>query len=155
MVKKDATEAPGEPPSESEMRTALGEAYPVFRDMVARAGPGAAEWRKYTKNSPWVLKVSDGKRSLFYARPDAGHVLVTVLLGERAVEAALAGRVSKALHPAIRDAKAYPEGRPVSVLVKRPSDLARVEELLAVKREASARPTRPKASARAGRVGKR
>jgi hypothetical protein len=155
MARKTETEAPGKPPSESEMRAALGEAYPAFRDMVARAGPGAAEWRKYTKSSPWVLKVSDGRRSLFYARPDEGHVRVTVLLGERAVEAALAGRVSKWLHEVIRGAKAYPEGRPVSVLLKRASDLASIEELLAVKRETAARPTRPRAAARPGRAGKR
>jgi hypothetical protein len=94
------------------------------------------------------LKVSDGKRSLFYARPDPGHLTMTVLLGPRAVAAALAGGVAKALHRSIRGAKAYPEGRPVSVAVKRPSDLAKVEELIAVKLEATARPGRLRARAR-------
>ena len=143
---------PAEPPSESEMRGVLGEAYARFQDLVSQAGPDAAEWRRYTKKSPWVLKVSDGKRSLFYARPDAGHLRVTVLLGDRAVEAALAGRVSKGLHQSIRRARVYAEGRPVTVLVKRLSDLAHVEELIAVKRETSARPSRAKAGPRGGRT---
>lgn len=133
------------------MRVVLGESYPAFQALVALAGPGAAEWRRYTKNSPWVLKVSEGKRSLFYARPDSGYLSVTVLLSERAVDAALAGRVSRRLHEAIRNAKVYPEGRPVNIVVKRPSDFAKVEQLIALKREA-ARAGKSKANPRGGRT---
>jgi hypothetical protein len=134
------------------MRVVLGESYPAFQALVALAGPGAAEWRRYTKNSPWVLKVSEGKRSLFYARPDLGYLSVTVLLSERAVDAALAGRVSRRLHEAIRSAKVYPEGRPVNVVVKRPSDFAKVEQLIALKREATAGAGKSKANPRGGRT---
>ena len=140
------------PPTESEMAAVLGDAYPAFQALVSGAGPGAAEWRRYTKSSPWVLKVSQGKRSLFYARPDSGHLRVTVLLGGRAVDAALAGRVSNRLHAAIRQAKVYPEGRPVSLLVRRPADVAKVEELIAVKLEATKGPRTPKTGPRAGRT---
>ena len=140
------------PPSDSELKAVLGEAYSAFQALVSRAGPGAAEWRRYTKNSPWVLKVTQGKRSLFYARPDSGHLKVTVLLGGRAVEAALAGQVSKRLHESIRKAKVYPEGRPVSVAIKRPSDLGKVEELIAAKVAATARPAKRKVGPRGGRT---
>lgn len=139
------------PPSDSELKAVLGEAYSAFQALVSRAGPGAAEWRRYTKNSPWVLKVSQGKRSLFYARPEAGHLNVTVLLGSRAVEAALAGQVSRRLHESIRRAKVYPEGRPVSVAIKKPSDLGKVEELIAAKVAATARPARRKVGPRDSR----
>lgn len=149
---KVPTAVAAHPPTESEMAAVLGDAYPAFQALVSRAGAGAAEWRRYTKNSPWVLKVSQGKRSLFYARPDSGHLSVTVLLGGRAVEAALAGQVSKRLHASIRKAKVYPEGRPVRVVVKRPSDLAKVEELIAVKLEATARVGKSKAGPRGGRT---
>jgi hypothetical protein len=70
---------------------------------------------------------------------------VTVLLGGPAVEAALAGQVSRRLHASIRKARAYPEGRPVSVTVKKVEDLAQVEELVAVKLRASARSGKAKA----------
>lgn len=150
LAAKPAT-APARPPTDSEMRVALGAAYAGFQELVAEAGPGAAEWRRYARSSPWVLKVSEGKRSLFYARPDAGHLRVTVLLGERAVEAALAGRVSKVLWASIRSAKAYPEGRPVSLLVKRASDLAKVKQLIAVKRETTSKASRSKAGPGGGR----
>jgi hypothetical protein len=134
------------------MAAVLGDTYPAFQALVARGGEGTAEWRRYSKQSPWVLKVSRGKRALFYARPDSGGLKVTVLLGGRAVEAALAGGVSKRLHASIRKAKVYPEGRPVSVVVKKPSDLAKVEALVAVKLEGTARSARPKSRPRGGRT---
>jgi hypothetical protein len=121
------------------MALLLGGIYPAFQALVRQGGQTVAEWRRYSAKTPWVLKVSERQRSLFYARPDGGALQVTVLLGNRAVEAALAGGVSKRLHPAIRAAKAYPEGRPVTLWIKRPEDLAKVEQLIAVKRQAAAR----------------
>jgi hypothetical protein len=136
------------PPSDSELAKLLGDAYEAFQALASRGGGVVSEWRRYTKQSPWVLKVSHGKRSLFYARPDTGAVRVTVLLGGRAVEAALAGQVSKRLHASIRKARAYPEGRPVGVVVKRMQDLSKVEELIAVKLQTTGRPTRGTSRAR-------
>ena len=152
VVAKVPTTVPAHPPSESELKAVLGEAYSAFQDLVSLAGPGAAEWRRYTKNSPWVLKVTQGKRSLFYARLDSGYLKVTVLLGGRAVEAALAGQVSKRLRESIRKAKVYPEGRPVNVVIKRPSDLAKVEELIAAKVAATSRPGKRRVGRRGGRT---
>lgn len=128
------------PPSESEMAAVLGDAHSAFQALLSRGGnPTVAEWRRYSKKSPWVLKVSQGKRALFYARPDSGRLKVTVLLGGRAVEAALAGQVSKQLHASIREAKVFPEGRPVSVWISGPADVGKVEELISVKLTATSK----------------
>ena len=37
------------PPTESEMAVVLGDAHSAFQALVSRAGPGASEWRRYTK----------------------------------------------------------------------------------------------------------
>ncbi len=91
------------------------------------------EWRRYGKKSPWVLKVREGDRALFYITPMDGQFEVTVVLGERAVKAALAGRVREALHASIRSAKPYVEGRSIRVVVVGEADLAVVKELVEVK----------------------
>ena len=130
----------------------LGPAHPAFQALLARRAKTTAEWRRYSNKSPWLLKVSQGKRTLFYARPDSGKLKVTVLLGGRAVEAALAGQVSKQLHGAIREAKVFPEGRPVSVWIKRPADLAKVEQLISVKLAATARSAKAKSPPQGGRT---
>lgn len=110
----------------------LGRSHAHFQTLTGR--PGAAwEWRRYNESSPWVVRVTEGDRTLFYVTPKRGHLEVTVVLGKRAVAAALAGRVGKRHHASIREAKPYVEGRPVRVLVRSRADVQGVEELVAVK----------------------
>jgi Protein of unknown function (DUF3788) len=138
MAKKVTAAKDAKPPTASEVATLLGESYAQFK--VLTSGPGAAsEWRRYSKAGPWVLRVREGDRTLFYIAPQSGHCEVTVVLGERAVAAALAGRVEKKLHSSIRDAKSYVEGRPVRVLVRTNADVKAVQELVAVKLEPEGR----------------
>jgi hypothetical protein len=127
-----------EPPAPGEVATLLGRSHAQFEVLTRRAG-AVCEWRRYSKTAPWVMKVSDGDRTLYYITPKARHCEVTVVLGKRATAAALAGRVRKKLHPAIREAKPYVEGRPVRVLVRSAADVHAVEELLAVKLNPEAR----------------
>jgi hypothetical protein len=126
---------PGEskPPSIRELARLLGGSHAAFLTLTQRGSAFTCEWKRYGKKSPWVLKVSQADRTLLFATPMAGAFEATVVLGERAATAALAGRVSKRLHTSIRTAKSYVEGRPVRVIVKGQADLAGVEELVAVK----------------------
>ena len=140
---------PDRPPSDEEIAALLGKGYPAFQAVAAYGGKAVAEWKRYTAKSPWVLKVSMGKRSLFYARLDEGALLVTVLLAERATEAALAGGVRASLHEAIRSATVYPEGRPVVTRVRKPGDWRGVEELIALKVETAKPAARKRATASA------
>jgi hypothetical protein len=120
-------------PPEGELRDLLGRRYAVF-DRVAHPGPGVInEWHSYKKGTPPILKVIEGRRTLYYVRPDKGTVHVSFLLGRRACEAALAGQVPSHLHAVIRSAKEYPEGRAVRLELHRLADVADVEALLAVK----------------------
>lgn len=121
------------PPSTRELATLLGGSHAAFVALTQRGSGVTCEWKRYSKKSPWVLKVSRGDRTLLYATPRADVFEATVVLGERATQAALGGRVSKKLHASIRAAKPYVEGRPVRVMVRDQSDLAGVEELVAVK----------------------
>ena len=127
-------EIPG-PPGKAELEEQLGGAHAALQELLAAVGGATCEWRRYGKQSPWVLKVSRAKRTLLYVQPARGAFNVTVILGERATQAALAGQVSSRLHASIRAARAYAEGRPVGAVVKRRADLAGVLELLAVKLE--------------------
>ena len=109
MAKKVTAAKDAKPPSASDVATLLGKSHAQFQVLTGRPG-AVCEWRRYSKTAPWVVKVRDGDRTLFYIAPKPGHFEVTVVLGERAVEAALAGRVGKKLHASIREAK--PRGVP-------------------------------------------
>lgn len=120
-------------PSEQELRHLLGRRYGLF-ERVAHLRPGVrGEWRSYKKGTPPILKVIDGKRTLYYVRPDKSAVHVTLLLNRRASDAALAGRLAEHLQAAIRSAKEFPEGRAVRLELHRLADVADVEALLNVK----------------------
>ena len=116
-----------------EMVGMLGKSKSAFLALTRDRAGATCEWKRYSKKSPWVMKVSEGDRTLFYVTPQANQFEVTVVLGERAAQAALAGRVREGLHAAIRSAKPYVEGRPVRVVVADKADLGGVAELVAVK----------------------
>lgn len=121
------------PPGTRELARQLGESYAAFLTLTQRGSGVTCEWKRYSRKSPWVVKVSEGERTLFYATPMAGAFETTVVLGKRATEAALGGQVSKKLHASILAARPYVEGRPVRIVVKGQGDAAGVEQLLAVK----------------------
>ena len=120
-------------PTDADLAAMLGPAQAALEALVAGVPGRIAEWRKYTAKSPWILRVSQGKKPILYVQPEPLALKTTVLLGRRAVEAALAGRVAKRLHRAIERARVYPEGRPVEVRVTGVADIERVEQLVAVK----------------------
>lgn len=120
-------------PSEAELRELLGRCYATF-DRVVRLSSGArGEWHCYKKGTAPILKVIEGKRTLYYVRPDRGSVHVSFLLGRRACEAALAGHLPADVRAAIQSGKQFPEGRAVRLELRRLADVAAVEALLAVK----------------------
>ena len=120
-------------PGDDELVTLLGSSHAAFQALTHDRAGVTCEWKRYSKKGPWTLKVSEGERTLFYLIPQAKQFEVTVVLGQRATDAALAGRVRPELHATIRSAKPYVEGRPVKVVVTSMEDLAGVEELVAVK----------------------
>ena len=121
---KPGLKGEGKPPPADELVRLLGKAKSAFLALTHDRPGATCEWRRYNEKSPWVMKVSEGDRTLFYVTPQANQFEVTVVLGERATRAALAGRVREGLHAAIRSAKPYVEGRPVRVVVAGKADLA-------------------------------
>jgi hypothetical protein len=130
---KGARTQVGSAPSAEELAVQLGRSHSAFQALTHDRRGVTCEWKRYSKNAPWVMKVSEADRTLFYLTPQTNQFEVTVVLGERAAASALAGRVRKELHAAIRSAKPYVEGRPVRVVVAAKADLAGVEQLVAVK----------------------
>ena len=133
MAKAKPSSVPAEAPGEDELVNLLGSSQGAFHALTHDRPGVTCEWKRYSRTGPWVLKVSAGERTLFYLTPQANQFEVTVVLGHRATDAALAGRVRPELHATIRSAKPYVEGRPVKVVVTGKEGLVGVEELVAVK----------------------
>ena len=120
-------------PPEPELRRLLGRRYALF-EKIAHLRPGVSEeWRCYKQGTSSLLKVIDGKRTLYYVRPDTDAVHVSFLISRRARDATLAGRIPRRVRELLLSAKAFPEGWAVRLEVRRLAELADVEALLAVK----------------------
>ncbi len=120
-------------PSEPELRRLLGARYRLFEKVAHPMPSVSGEWRCYKKGTSPVLKVVDGKRTLYYVRPDAHSVQVSFLIARRAGDAALAGRLRPRVRAALRSAHEFPEGLAVRLELHRLAEAADVEALLAVK----------------------
>jgi hypothetical protein len=77
--------------------------------------------------------LKQGKRTIVYLSPCHGSIRVAFILGAKAVEAARASKLSKALMKLIDEAPRYPEGTGVRMEITTRRHLPAVLKLAAVK----------------------
>jgi hypothetical protein len=137
-VALSAFEDPDRPPSADELVAVLGPAAAYWDELVAdvrgRAGEAVERWCHGGARSGWSCRLTLGERVLVYLTPQAGAMLVGVVVGEKAIERArAAGIASEATLAAVDAAPRYAEGRGVRVTVRTPHDLAMAKELARIK----------------------
>src|SRR5512146_1445283 len=102
------------PPTDDQLRSVLGKAYDPWVRLLAlvaeRIEPATEVWKFGTG---WSLRVLHKDRVILYMTPQPSQFLVSFALGEKAVAAARAARLSASVLKAIDDAPRYAEGRGV------------------------------------------
>jgi hypothetical protein len=125
------------PPTDAELSTVLGSAQRHWDDLIAHireAHPGAtAEWKHHGAKYGWSFVVREKRRNLAYFKPLEKGVLVSLALGEKAVQAAEQSSLPDDVMDSIRQAPKYAEGRPVRVKVISAGDVGVVKKLLGIK----------------------
>lgn len=80
------------PPTEDDLRRALGPAASAWDELVARIhhdhAPAAERWNFAGARFGWSLRLCRGDRVVLYLIPQAGRFLVGIVLGAKAVAAA-------------------------------------------------------------------
>lgn len=116
-------------PTEADLEASLGGAKPVLDNLIAilaaEHGVTVTEWRCYSVETGWSLRLKRSKRTIVWLSPCAGCFQVVFILGAKALQAA--GR--KALDHGVK----YPEGTCIRLLVKNARDLGVVKELAVAK----------------------
>jgi len=115
------------------VRRLLGPARPAWEALLGGGGRRRREWKRYSAKYDWVVRVHDGKRTLFWLRPVARQLHVTLILGGKAVAAGLAGGLPERLKARLRAAPVYPEGRAIRLGLRSARGVPDVERLLALK----------------------
>ena len=145
-----AFDDPALPPDPPGVRRCLGDAAPLWADLVAHVAatcpPIEEAWSFSGAKFGWSLRLKRGERILLYLTPQEGRFFAGLVLGEKAVAAG----AEKGLPPAVLElldaAPRYAEGRGIRLTIAPGDDLATVRHLVALKAE-----VQPKSSRRSRR----
>jgi hypothetical protein len=102
-----------------------------------RIGPVIAIWKYTSANAGWGLRVVCNDRVILYMTPQQNEFIVSFALGERAVAAARAAKLSARVLEAIEEAPRYAEGRGVRIRVRDSRYIRTLTRLAHIKRELS------------------
>jgi hypothetical protein len=124
-------------PAAAELAAALGSAaarWDRLRAVLAEELQLAeTEWKSYSRNAGWSLRVKQGKRNIVYLSPGEGAFSASLVLGDRALAAIREGRFPKGVTAAVAAAMRYPEGTALRIEVRSDRDVDTVRRLAAVK----------------------
>jgi hypothetical protein len=124
-------------PTEDDLRRVLGKAFEVWTQLIDavadRIGPVSQTWGFTSKSTGWGLRLRRKERIIVYMTPQNGKILVSFALGEKAVAAAKAAKLSPALLAAIDAAPSYAEGRGVRIEVSSSRQVAALAMVAEIK----------------------
>lgn len=124
-------------PNEDDLRTVLGKSFGIWTQLIEavadRIGPVSQTWGFTSKSTGWGLRLVLKDRIIVYMTPQSGKFLVSFALGEKAVAAAKASRLSPTLLAAIDAAPRYAEGRGVRIEVSTSRQIAGLARLAEIK----------------------
>ena len=124
-------------PSDEDLRAALGRAYTPWKALVALVGervvPITELWGFTSRNTGWGLRLCHRDRIILYMTPQHQQFLVSLVLGEKAIAAAHAVRLSAAVREAIAAAPRYAEGTGVRMTVTSSRQLPGLAALAQIK----------------------
>ena len=124
-------------PTKTELAAAIGGTDVLWDGIVDAIGkkfqPLAPEWKPSKLTFGWLHLLKHKKRVLLYLFPDGGRLMVSIVLGERAVALALNSDLPEAIKKLIVEARPYVEGRGIRFPVQSAADIATVSTLVDIK----------------------
>jgi len=133
-------------PTDDELAAALGPAKKLWDELLAMLerehSLTAHEWHSYSRQAGWALRVKRNERNILYTSPCRGCFVVSLALGDKAVQAALeSGLPARALR-IIKESKRYAEGTGVRIEIEGAEDLPVISKLTSIKLQTGAKPPR-------------
>ena len=123
-------------PSAKDLAATLGDSLEAWKALTAwLAGKGISckEWHSISPKYGWALRPKLKSRNILYMGPCANCFRVSLVLGDRAVAAARASDLPKAVLKEIDGARRYAEGTGIRLLIKTAEDLTPVRTLVEIK----------------------
>ncbi|MBI2510432.1 MAG: DUF3788 family protein [Opitutae bacterium] len=125
------------PPTEAGVAVALGSAkfvWDEFRATLVREKIADSQvWKTHSPKWGWSLRMLKKKRTIVWLSPGRGEFAALFILGARAVAAARAAKLPRAVVAALDGAPKYPEGTGLRLVVKSPRSLRALRQLATIK----------------------
>jgi len=136
-VALSAFDDPTRAPTPDELDSALGPAARLWPELIAAVRRDTGELTEtwaFGAKSGWSMRLVQKERNLVHMTPQAGRMLVGVVLGEKAIaRAEAAGLASARTLEVAAAAPRYAEGRGIRFEVETDEDLAVAMELARIK----------------------
>jgi len=124
-------------PSENDLTSVLGRAKlhwdGVKEHLAGRYAPLTYSWNFPGAKYGWSYRLIQKKRTILYMIPHRNHFAADFVLGEKAVQRALAGDLPDPIKNLMLSAKKYVEGRGVRCEVRTKKDVEIVKKLADIK----------------------
>jgi hypothetical protein len=125
------------PPSEAELKAALGPAsglwLGILRSLTEKFAPLEMQWRPSRAAFGRICMVQHKKRTLVYLTPDQGKVWIAVVLGDRAYGLAMESSLPAAIKKMFAQARPYAEGRGIRYSACSLSAIPAIAKLVEIK----------------------
>ena len=125
-------------PSNAEVLEALGSAADVWNEfigwMAREEHVTEQEWKGIAvQKYGWSLRLKQKKRNIVYLAPGKNCFMVSFVLSDKALTAAKAANLPKAVADALEHAPHYPEGNGLQLRVHRAKEMAAIRKIAAIK----------------------
>lgn len=124
-------------PTEVDLSESLGQCYDLWQDIkeyvLLKYPKATAGWNYPGVKYGWSFRIKDKKRAIIYLLPRDKYFKVAFVFGPKATEAVLASNVSQAIKSDLKAARAYAEGRGITVDVKNSLAISDLKELADIK----------------------
>jgi hypothetical protein len=125
------------PPTTESLAAVLGPAQPAWDQLLVELAERWAtqdqEWHSYSPKAGWALRLKRKQRTIVWLSPAQGCFVVLFILGDKAMQAARASKLSQRVRRVLEQAPKYPEGTGVRLTIKTPRDLAPIRTLAEIK----------------------
>ncbi|MCX6144984.1 MAG: DUF3788 family protein [Ignavibacteriales bacterium] len=113
-------------PDEPKLKKALGDVYPVYKELLALTETYQREWKFYGPKIGWQFKVTHKGKALFYLTPQDGSFRLGLAVRDKEKEVLLKSKLPAKAKEELVAAKRYPEGWPLHLHVNKQSDMKAV-----------------------------
>jgi len=124
-------------PNDLMLREELGETYQyleqVVREIAKASGEVTPEWKHYGQKSGWTLKLFAKKRNILFVTPCHEYFRVSLVFGDRAVDAIIQSTLPESIKQEVFMARKYAEGRGIQLEVKSQEQCEVVLDLVKIK----------------------